>query len=418
MRAVPFHYGWIILAAGAIGSFTTLPGQKNGVAVFFDPVAAELGLTRTQVALAYTVGTLAGILPAPLVGRWIDRRGPRLAGGAIAIAMALACIAMASASSALTLTIGFAAIRGAAVGALSLVSQHVINLWFVTRRGLAATAASVGVALGGVVFPPVIEALIRSGGWRYAYLVLGALVAATILPVGLLLFRDRPERFGLRPDLGMEHVQSRVRSEPAFTRAEALRTPVFWTISLANVLTNALGTGLLLNHFDLLARSGVARETAVFLFAPLAITQVVAAVGIGPLVDRFVPHRLLALPMISMTVACLTVSTVASTGSAFAYAMALGFAYGSFQAINAAVYAHYFGRQHAGEIRGVTFVITIVGAALGPLPFGWAAAQGSYLRVLVIGAALCAMAIAANLVVARPTDPHPAPHPRRAPDVA
>src|SRR6185369_8595499 len=47
-----------------------------------------------------------------------------------------------------------------------------------------------------------------------------------------------------------------------------------------------------------------------------------------------------------------------STTEAVVYGMALGFAYGSFQAINAAVYAHYFGRQHAGEIRGVTFVIT------------------------------------------------------------
>ena len=113
----------------------TLPGQTTGVAVFFDPVAADLGLTRAQIALAYTLGTLAGILPAPFIGRWIDRRGPRLAAAAIAIGMGLACVAMASAWSALTLTIGFAAIRGAAVGGLSLVSQHVINLWFVTRRG-------------------------------------------------------------------------------------------------------------------------------------------------------------------------------------------------------------------------------------------------------------------------------------------
>ena len=402
MRSVPFHYGWVILAAGALGAFMTLPGQTTGVAVFFDPVAADLGLTRAQIALAYTVGTLAGILPAPFVGRWIDRRGPRLAAGAIAIAMGLACVAMASTYSALTLTIGFAAIRGAAVGALSLVSQHVINLWFVTRRGMAATAASAGVALGGIVFPPVIEVLIRAGGWRYAYVALGAVVAATMLPVGLFLFRDRPERFGLSPDLGAHSKRSGVRPEPAFTRAEALRTPVFWTISFANVLTNALGTGLLLNHFDLLARGGVARATAVIVFGPLSITQLVAAVGIGPLVDRFVPHRLLALPMISMAFACLFVGTVSSTTEAVVYGMALGFAYGSFQAINAAVYAHYFGRQHAGEIRGVTFVITIVGAALGPLPFGWAATYGSYSRVLVAGAALCAAAVVANIVSKQP----------------
>lgn len=185
------------------------------------------------------------------------------------------------------------------------------------------------------------------------------------------------------------------------------------TLSLANLLTNALGTGLLLNHFDLLSRGGVAREVAVIAFAPLSITQVVAAVGIGPLVDRFVPHRLLALPMTSMASACLVVGTVASTTGAFVYAMMLGFAYGSFQAINAAVYAHYFGRKHAGEIRGMTFVITIVGAALGPLPFGWAAAHGGYFPVLAVGAGLCAIAMVANIVVDRPVARCPVGHEAR-----
>jgi MFS family permease len=317
--------------------------------------------------------------------------------------MSVACALMALTSSALTLTIGFAALRGVTIGGLSLVSQHVINLWFVTRRGMAATAASVGVALGGVVFPQVIEALIQTGGWRRAYLTLAVVVGGSMVAVGLLLFRDRPEVFGLTPDLGAPSQRSRAASEPQFTRAEAFRTPAFWTLSMANVLVNALGTGLLLNHFDLLSRGGVAREAAVVVFGPLAITQVVAAVGVGPLVDRFVPHRLVVLPMASMAFACVLVVAVTSTPGAFIYGIALGFAYGSFQAINAAVYAHYYGRTHAGEIRGVTFVITIVGAALGPLPFGWSAAHGDYFPVLVAGAALCGLAAAANVIVKAPS---------------
>ena len=401
--ALPFHYGWIILVAGAIGSFMTLPGQTNGVAVFFDPVATDLGLARAQVAFAYTVGTLCGILPAPFVGRWIDRRGPRLAAGLIALAMGLACVVMACTWSALTLMIGFAMIRGTAIGALSLVSQHVINLWFVTRRGMAATAASIGVALGGVAFPQVIDGLIRIGGWRYAYIILGAVVVGTMLPVGLFFFRGQPEHFGLSPDLGAPAEGKGVTAEPVFTRAEAIRTPAFWTISLANVLTNAFGTGLLLNHFDVLSRAGVPRDAAVLLFAPMSVTQAVAAVAVGPLVDRFVPHRLLVLPMISMAAACVSIGMLTSMPGALVYAMTVGFAYGSFQAINAAVYAHYFGRKHAGEIRGTTFVITIVGAALGPLPFGWAAAHGGYGPVLMVGAVLCIIAIVANFAADRPS---------------
>jgi hypothetical protein len=75
------HYGWIILAAGTFGSFMTLPGQTAGVSVFFDPITADLGISRTWASTAYAAGTLAGILPAPMIGRWIDRRGPDPAPG-------------------------------------------------------------------------------------------------------------------------------------------------------------------------------------------------------------------------------------------------------------------------------------------------------------------------------------------------
>ena len=52
-------YGWVIVFAGAIGSFMTLPGQTNGVAMFFDPLAADLGLTRAQIALPTRSGRCA-----------------------------------------------------------------------------------------------------------------------------------------------------------------------------------------------------------------------------------------------------------------------------------------------------------------------------------------------------------------------
>jgi MFS family permease len=110
----------------------------------------------------------------------------------IALAVTLACTVMAFAQSALTLMLGFAVLRGSAVGALSLVSQHVINLWFVHRRGMAAAAVSLGYALGGMVFPPVVDRLMRAVAWRYTYAGRGVLVGATMLPVGLLVFRSRP----------------------------------------------------------------------------------------------------------------------------------------------------------------------------------------------------------------------------------
>ena len=401
VQQVPFHYGWVILVSGALGAFMTLPGQTQGVSVFFDPIATTLKLSRAEMSLAYTLGTLAGVLPAPLVGRWIDRRGPRRAAGIIALATALACVVMGLSNSALTVTIGFAVLRGSAVGALSLVSQHVINLWFVHRRGIAAAAVSLGLAVGSMCFPPFMEALINAFGWRDAYLLLGALVGGTMIPIGLLLFRARPEVFGLLPDLGRQVQKGVSRLEPTFTRAQAVRTPLFYTLAFANVLSNAIGTGLLLNHFDLMTRIGLAREAAVLVFGPLAITQVCAVLAMGPVVDRLRPHMLIAVPMTSMASACV----LGMMRAPLAYGIVLGLALGSFQSVNIAVYAHYYGRTHLGEIRGLTFVITIVGAALGPVLFSWGSARGSYVPVLGSAAALCVMAALVNLVARPPQSP-------------
>ena len=403
----PFHYGWVILAAGAFGSFMTLPGQTAGVSVFFDPVTADLGISRTWASTAYAVGTLAGILPAPVIGRWIDNRGPRLTATIIAAALALACVFMALVQSGTMLVIGFALLRGTAIGGLSLVSQQVVNLWFVQRRGIAAAAASLGLAAGSMIFPPAIDLLMTLWGWRGAYLGLALLVTLTILPVAATLFRDRPEKFGLEPDAGLAPVAAVRREEPSFTRNEALRTGVFWLLCAAGFLTNAIGTALLLNHFSIMQAAGIDRADALLLLSLLAGVQAAATLGTGALVDHFEPRRLVPIAMFMLAAASALPAFGSGIAVSWLYALCLGGAYGSQQAINAAGFAHYFGRDHLGAIRGSSFVFGISGAAFGPLPFAvgidW---TGSYTTVLI---ACCLLSLACGVgsfAVRRPAPAH------------
>ena len=65
-------------------------------------------------------------------------------------------------------------------GALGLVSQHVVNLWFVRHRRLNLGITGLGSALANGVVQPLIQALIAAQGWRNAYTLLGDLVALTI----------------------------------------------------------------------------------------------------------------------------------------------------------------------------------------------------------------------------------------------
>lgn len=397
------HYGWIVLAAGAFGSFMTLPGQTAGVAVFFEPINADLDISRTSASVAYAAGTLAGILPAPIIGRWIDRRGPRLTATVIAVTLALACAYMAAVQSELMLFIGFALLRGTAIGGLSLVSQHVVNLWFVHRRGIAAAAASLGLAAGSMSLPLLFDLLISLYGWRGAYLAVALLVTVTILPVAALLFRDRPEKFGLTPDAGLPPMSARIESEPSFTRDEALRTGAFWLLTAMGFLTNAVGTALLLNHFSIMQTAGVTHAEALRVLAVYAGVQAAVTLGTGALLDRYEPRLLVPLAMLLLAAASALPAFGSGAVVSWLYALCLGGAYGSQQAIGAAGYAQYFGRNHLGAIRGASFVFGISGAALGPLPFAASADwTGSYFVALFCSAALSVLCGAASLAVRRP----------------
>jgi MFS family permease len=403
IKATPVHYGWIILAAGAFGSFMTLPGQTAGVAVFFDHINADLHISRTSASIAYAAGTLAGIMPAPVIGRWIDRRGPRLTATIIAGALALACAYMALVQSELMLLLGFALLRGTAIGGLSLVSQQVVNLWFVQRRGIAAAAVSLGLAAGSMVFPKLIDFLISLYGWRGAYLALALLLALTILPVAALLFRDRPEKYGLTTDAGLPPVAATAREEPSFKRKEALRTGVFWLLCAVGFLTNAIGTALLLNHFSIMQNAGVARAEALQVLALYAGVQAAATLGTGALLDRYEPRLLVPLAMIMLAAASALPMLGSGSTTSWLYALCLGGAYGSQQAILSAGYAYYFGRDHLGAIRGTSFVFGISGAAFGPLPFAasidW---TGDYFVALVGSCMLSLACGASSLLVRRP----------------
>jgi MFS transporter, OFA family, oxalate/formate antiporter len=140
----PVFYGWIILVVGTLGIMMTTPGQTVGVAVFVDSLVEDLGVSRANVSLMYTLGTLAGALLLTFGGRLLDRHGPRVGIVVIASLFALSCVWMGIVTNLFTLFIGFTLIRSLGQGALMLASQHVINVWFVRRPGSPSASPASG----------------------------------------------------------------------------------------------------------------------------------------------------------------------------------------------------------------------------------------------------------------------------------
>lgn len=372
------HPSWFVPIACVIGYFVTTPGQTIGVSSFVDHIALDLGVPRERVLLLYSVGTLIGILPAPYIGRLFDRYGPRRAIGVVVIALGLSCAAVAWAHGPWSLALGFTLLRGTAIGGLSLVCGHMINLWFDRYRGRSVAIAMLGTALGGLVVPGFAEALTTAYGWRDAYLALGFGVVAIMLPVGLLLFRNHPRAYGLLPDFGKAGAVASTHDIAGPTLGEARRMPVFWYLLAIGILVNAVGTALLLDHIRGLQAAGVTREAAIAMLGVVAVMQSIAFLGGGVLVDRYGARKtgLLGLLLLATSVVCMMTASGLVAGAA--YAAALGASLGVLHVVGGAGYAEHFGTRHLGNIKGTASMVGIFGAAAGPIPLALWSPETSY----------------------------------------
>ena len=374
--------GWIVLVAGALGIFMTTPGQTVGVSAFVDHIAIDLGIPREQVVMLYSVGTLLGILPAPLIGRVVDRYGPHRAIAFIAPALGFACAMVALAYGPWSLALAFTLLRGSAIGGLSLVSLNLVNLWFDRLRGRATAIAMLGLALGGLVVPGTAEQVTTAYGWRVAYLTLGAAVVAVMLPVGLTCFRGRPQAYGLTPDFGKALPAGATLYREDLTPGEASRTQMFWYLLSISVLANAIGTALLLDHVRALQMVGLARASAIGLLGAVTVAQGICVLGGGVLVDRYGTRRvgMLGLTLLGLAVTCVMATPALVAGSI--YAAALGAGLGILHVVQGAGLAEHFGTQHLGTLRGTASVFGIFGAASGPLLFAWWSPETAYVAFL------------------------------------
>ena len=71
-----------------------------------------------------------------------------------------------------------------------------ISHWFVRRRGLAVSIVASGNYLAGAVWPPIVQHLIETVGWRTAHLYIGAICLLTMLPLTYAMRRAPPHVSG------------------------------------------------------------------------------------------------------------------------------------------------------------------------------------------------------------------------------
>jgi len=324
-----FFYGWTVLAVAALGMFASGPGQSYTFGAFIGPIGEDLGLSGTAVASAYGLATLGAAFALPLMGRLVDRFGSRRMLLIAVAGLGTGCLVFGSVGNNVALALGFAALRFFGQGALMLTCSNLVSQWFSRKRGFTLSLMALGFSASMAVYPPLVQWLIDTSGWRQAWLWLGGLTVALMLLPVVMLVHDKPEDVGLRPD-GTDDAAPAVvsRREGAATAGltlqEALRTSAFYIIAAGLFSLSMLMTALHFFQVTIFAAQGLAPQVAANVFAVSAATMVLTMPVIGRLLDRL-PTALMFSAGLLVTAATLaSAALVEGLASAIAYAAMSG----------------------------------------------------------------------------------------------
>ena len=402
----PRHFiGWRIAVLATITGALTGPGQTIGVSVFVDPMIADLNLTRSQVSLAYLIGTLVGAAALLPVGRWIDRVGSRRAMTWIGLAFGFGLVAMSGVRGFVTLAIGFTLIRWLGQGSLGLVSVVSITHWFERRRGavfgVSFTAVSALMALTPIFLGLAIEAY----DWRTAWLIAAVAVWLVVIPIARFGIVDRPVDVGQYPDGDDAPTASSARARTAASRSrrEALGEVRFWLLNLAVAVTAMLVTALNFHQISILGEEGFTATEAATMFLPQVFGAIVAGLVVGALADLVQARFLVATSMAILVCSLLLVGFIQPGWQVVLYAVMLGASAGAQRPLVATLLPRWYGAVHIGAIQGVSTLIGVAASAVGPVALALVSTWlGGYTEAAQLLAVMPFMIGFASLAISEP----------------
>jgi MFS family permease len=379
---LPFFYGWIIVAV----TFVTMAigvNARTSFSLFFPPILNEFGWDRGVTAGAFSFGFLVSAIMSPLMGRLMDRAGPRavmeLGTGLMAAGLLLAPLTTQPWH--LYLTIGVLVGAGSICLGYSGQSLYLPN-WFSRKRGLAIGIAFAGVGIGSVTVLPWVQAMIEQTGWRTACTAVGIMVLVVLVPINLLL-RKRPQDIGLLPDgdaaptatsaKPLSNVVDPVWAGIDWTLGRALRTMRFWWLALGFFGGLYSWYAVQVHQTKYLLDIGFTPGVAAWALGMVSLFGVPGQIFFGHVSDRIGREWIWTVSGVGFAIcfaALIALQYERSLALVYVMVISQGLLGYGVTSIMGAVVVEIFQGRHFGSIFGTLTLAGLAGGAAGPFATG------------------------------------------------
>jgi MFS family permease len=344
-------------------------------ALLLAPVERELGLTRAQSSLAFSLALLAEGLFAYPVGRWIDRGHERavMTGGSLLVVAGLVLHSQVHSVEGFYLA-WF--LLGAALAATLYTPVFAV----VTRRypqdfrRAIITLTFLG-GLASSIFIPVTAGLITAFGWRTALLVLAVIHLLVCAPLHAICLRGAPPAV------------VRAAGNAAHSPAQLLRSAPFLLITAFVVGMMAITAAIPPHLISLLRESGLPEGWVIAIPASIGVIQV-----LGRLLLYFFEHRFdlhLAnrlIPFLIPIALAALVAGAAHPAAGLLFVLLYGLGNGMLTIVKGTAVAQYVSREHVASLNGAMGFPSAVARAVAPLLLGvlWTREAGYRWGLLVM----------------------------------
>ncbi|MDB5945787.1 MAG: major facilitator superfamily 1 [Ramlibacter sp.] len=372
--------GWLSLA-----QLITWGSVFYTFALLMEPLERELGLTRAESSLGFSLALLAeGLLSYP-IGRWIDRGHERAVMTIGSLALAAGLLLHSQIHSAAGFYAVWALLGGALAGTLyNPVFAVVTRRYPQDFRRAIITLTFLG-GLASTVFIPLSAWLIATLGWRHALWVLAALHLFVCAPLHALTLRNAPR---------LVVPASGAPSSPS----AHLRSAPFLLIGVFVVAMMAVTAALPAHMISLLRENGLAEAWVIAIPASIGVVQV-----LGRLLLFFFEHHF-NLHLANRLIPCLIplgltalLAGASRPQAALLFVLLYGLGNGMLTIVKGTAIAQYVSREHVASLNGALGLPTALARASAPWLLGvlWTREAGYRygLVLLLVGSVVAVLAL-------------------------
>ncbi|WP_100172753.1 MFS transporter [Limnohabitans sp. 15K] len=365
------------LDLGPFSFWLSLPQLITWGSVFYTfsllmtPLEAELGMTRAESSLAFSMALLAEGLMAYGVGRWIDAGRERwvMTAGSLWIGVGLV------GHSFVTTVAGFY-VAWIWLGLGTAATFYTPAFAVVTRRfpqdfrRAIITLTFLG-GLASTVFIPLFAWWMDLWGWRQALWALAALQFLICAPLHAWLLQGAPRT--------VREPSASTDMPPLTSVREHLRHAPFWLLALFMVLMMSVTSALPAHMIALLQESGLSPAWVIAIPAAIGVIQVLGRLVLFVFerywdvhaANRWIP-TLIPAGVLALLIGGL--SPVAS----LVFVLLYGLGNGMNTIVKGTAMAQYVSRVHVGRLNGLLGLPIALARAAAPLTLGllWSPQHG------------------------------------------